>query len=282
MKKNNRLIAPFLKWVGGKRQLLSEIKNSFPKTYTSYYEPFIGGGAVLFDTQPKKATINDFNEELINVYKIIKEDPEGLISDLKTHKNESDYFYTLRVLDRDENFKNYSSIKKASRVIFLNKTCYNGLYRVNNSGEFNSPFGRYKNPNIVNEAIIKSVSHYLNNNDITILKGDFEEAVKGIKKGAFVYFDPPYHPVSASSNFTGYVQGGFGLSEQLRLKKLCDKLNKRGVNFLLSNSATPFIEDLYKDYEIRYVKASRSINSNAQKRGEINEVLICNYECFKS
>jgi len=278
MKRNNKLIAPFLKWVGGKRQLLPEIKSVFPKTYTAYYEPFIGGGAVLFNTQPKKATINDFNEELINVYKTIKENPEGLIADLKTHKNESDYFYNLRILDREEKFEYYSSIKKASRVIFLNKTCYNGLYRVNNSGEFNSPFGRYKNPNIVNEVTIKAVSHYLNTNDITILNGDFEEAVKGIKKGDFVYFDPPYHPVSASSNFTGYVQGGFGVSEQLRLKKLCDNLNKKGVKFLLSNSATQFIEDLYKDYEIRYVKASRSINSNAQKRGEIKEVLIRNYE----
>lgn len=278
MKRNNKLIAPFLKWVGGKRQLLAEIKSLFPKTYTAYYEPFIGGGAVFFNTQPKKATINDFNEELINVYKIIKENPEGLIADLKTHKNESDYFYNLRLLDREESFEHFSSIKKASRVIFLNKTCYNGLYRVNNSGEFNSPFGRYKNPNIVNEVTIKAVSNYLNNNDITILNGDFEEAVKGIKKGAFVYFDPPYHPISASSNFTGYVQGGFALSEQLRLKNLCDKLDKRGVKFLLSNSATQFIEDLYKDYEIRYVKASRSINSNAKKRGEIDEVLIRNYE----
>lgn len=276
--KKNKLIAPFLKWVGGKRQLMSAIKELIPKNYTIYYEPFIGGGAVLFDLQPPKAIINDFNEELINVYQTIKENPEKLISNLKTHKNESNYFYNLRVLDREENFKNLSSIKKASRVIYLNKTCYNGLYRVNNSGEFNSPFGKYKNPNIVNETTIKAVSKYLNTNDITILNGDFEEAVKGIKTGAFVYFDPPYYPVSESSNFTGYIQGGFDMHEQVRLRDLCNRLNKKGVRFLLSNSATQFIEDLYKDYKISYVKANRSINSNAKKRGEIDEVLIRNYE----
>jgi DNA adenine methylase len=276
--KKNKLIAPFLKWVGGKRQLMPAIKELIPKNYTNYYEPFIGGGAVLFDLQPKNAVINDFNEELINVYQTIKENPEELISDLKTHKNESDYFYDLRALDREENFENLSNIKKASRVIYLNKTCYNGLYRVNNSGEFNSPFGRYKNPNIVNETTIRAVSKYLNTNKITILNGDFEEALKGIKKGSFVYFDPPYHPVSASSNFTGYVQGGFDMYEQVRLRDLCNKLNEKGINFLLSNSATQFIEDLYKDYKISYVKANRSINSNAKKRGEIDEVLIRNYE----
>lgn len=276
--KKNKLIAPFLKWVGGKRQLMPAIKELIPKNYTNYYEPFIGGGAVLFDLQPKNAVINDFNEELINVYQTIKENPEELISDLKTHKNESHYFYDLRALDREDNFENLSNIKKASRVIYLNKTCYNGLYRVNNSGEFNSPFGRYKNPNIVNETTIRAVSKYLNTNKITILNGDFEEALKGIKKGSFVYFDPPYHPVSASSNFTGYVQGGFDMYEQVRLSDLCNKLNEKGINFLLSNSATQFIEDLYKEYKISYVKANRSINSNAKKRGEIDEVLIRNYE----
>lgn len=276
--KKNKLIAPFLKWVGGKRQLMPAIKELIPKKHTDYYEPFIGGGAVLFELQPKKAIINDFNEELINVYQTIKENPEELILDLKTHKNESDYFYDLRALDREESFKNMSNIKKASRVIYLNKTCYNGLYRVNNSGEFNSPFGRYKNPNIVNETTIRAVSKYLNTNNITILNGDFETALKGIKKGDFVYFDPPYHPVSSSSNFTGYIQGGFDMYEQVRLRDLCNELNKKGVSFLLSNSATQFIEDLYKDYKISYVKANRSINSNAKKRGEIDEVLIRNYE----
>ena len=278
--KKNKLVTPFLKWVGGKRQLIPVINESISKNFTNhnYYEPFVGGGAILFHLYPKKAVINDFNEELINVYKTIKENPEELITDLRTHKNDPDYFYDIRALDRKNDFLKLSDIERASRVIYLNKTCYNGLYRVNSSGEFNSPFGRYVNPNIVNESTIRAVSNYLNGNNITILNGDFEDALKGIKKGDFVYFDPPYHPVSASSNFTGYVQGGFLESDQIRLRDLCNKLHDEGVKFLLSNSATQFIKNLYKDYTIRYVKASRAINSNAKKRGEIDEVLIKNYE----
>lgn len=276
--KKNRLVSPFLKWVGGKRQLMSSIKDLMPNKYTTYYEPFIGGGAVLFDLQPKKAVINDFNKELINVYEVIKNSPEELINDLKEHKNDSDYFYQIRALDRQNNYDELSNLKKASRIIFLNKTCFNGLYRVNNSGEFNSPFGHYKNPNIINEPTIKSVSHFLNNNDIKILNGDFEESLKNIKKGAFVYFDPPYDPVSKSSNFTGYVQGGFGEKEQERLRDLCIKLDSKGIKFLLSNSSTEFITNLYQDFNIEFVKANRAINSNASKRGEIEEVLVRNYE----
>lgn len=274
----NKLVAPLLKWVGGKRQLMPAINAHFPEKISTYYEPFIGGGAVLFDLQPKKAVINDFNKELINVYEVVKNHVEDLIEDLKTHKNDPDYFYQIRALDRNEDFRQLSGIKKASRVIYLNKTCYNGLYRVNSSGEFNSPFGRYKNPNIVNEATLRAVNQFLNKNEITIKNGDFEEAVKGIRKGSFAYFDPPYDPVSTSANFTGYVQGGFNSADQLRLRNLCDRLDEKGVKFLLSNSATPFIEDLYKKYTKVYVKANRFINSNAKKRGEVDEVLIKNYE----
>lgn len=276
--KKNKLIAPFVKWVGGKRQLMPAINELLPKKYSTYYEPFVGGGAVLFEVQPKKAVVNDFNAELINTYNIIKKHPEALIEDLETHVNESDYFYQIRALDRRDHFDKVSNIKKASRVIYLNKTCYNGLYRVNSSGEFNSPFGKYKNPNIVNEVTIRAVSKYLNANDITIMNGDFENAVKKIRKGAFVYFDPPYHPVSKSSNFTGYVQGGFNADDQVRLRDLCDKLNQKGVQFLVSNSATKLILDLYKKYNINFVKANRAINSDATKRGEVDEVLIRNYE----
>ena len=274
----NRLIAPFLKWVGGKRQLMPTITKLMPKKFTNYYEPFVGGGAVLFYTQPKKAVINDLNEDLINVYKIIKDNPEELIADLKTHKNEAEYFYDIRILDRTKDFENLPNIKKASRVIFLNKTCYNGLYRVNNSGEFNSPFGRYKNPNIVNEITIRAVSKYLNNNDIQILNSDYEKVLENIEKGSFVYFDPPYHPISNSSNFTGYIQGGFNMCDQIRLRDLCDKLDKKGIKFLLSNSSALLIQDIYRKYNINYVKANRSINSNAKKRGEVDELIIKNYE----
>jgi len=271
-------IAPFLKWVGGKRQLIAAITELLPANIETYYEPFIGGGALLFHLKPKKAVINDFNRELINVYKVIKDDVENLIADLQTHKNESDYFYDLRIQDRQAGFEKWTAVKKASRVIYLNKTCFNGLYRVNRSGEFNAPFGRYKNPNIVNEKTLRAVSQYLNENDIKIHNEDFEAVLKKAKKEAFVYFDPPYDPVSKSANFTGYVQGGFGEADQIRLRNLCVKLDKKGIRFLLSNSATPFIENLYQDFTIQYVKAIRSINSNGKKRGGVDEVLIRNYE----
>ena len=276
--KSNKLVTPFVKWVGGKRQLLPVIQEKIPKKFSRYHELFIGGGALLFHLQPKKANINDVNEELINTYNVIKNNVNELIEDLKTHKNESDYFYELRALDRTPDFDLLTDIKRASRVIYLNKTCYNGLYRVNSSGEFNSPFGKYKNPNIVNEFTLKAVSNYLNSNDIRITNLDFESAARGLRKNDFVYLDPPYDPISKSSNFTGYSQGGFGRNEQNKLKELCDKLNSKGSKFLLSNSATPFIIELYKDYNISYVKANRSINSDSSKRGEIDEVLIKNYE----
>ena len=223
--------------------------------------------------------VNDINEELINVYKVIRDHVEELIEDLKRHKNEADYFYKIRELDRDkEKYNQLTSTQKASRILYLNKTCYNGLFRVNQQGEFNTPFGRYKNPNIVNENTLRAVSSYFNKAKITFKCGDFEEAVKGVRKGSFVYFDPPYDPVSVSANFTGYDKGGFDRDEQIRLKKLCDKLNSKKVNFLLSNSATDFILDLYKDYNITIVKAKRAINSKADKRGAVNEVLVKNYE----
>ncbi len=278
MKVKNSLVSPVLKWVGGKRQLLDEIQKYFPKKYSKYYEPFLGGGAVLFYFQPKKAVINDFNSELINVYRVIKDNVEELITDLKKHKNEEEYFYMTRNIDREDSYSILTPIEKASRIIYLNKTCYNGLFRVNNAGEFNTPFGRYKNPNIVNEVTLRAVSSYFNANEIKIMQGDYEEALEGIKKGSFVYFDPPYDPVSTSSSFTGYTQNGFKKEEQERLKNVCDRLNERGVKFLLSNSATEYIRELYKDYRIEIVKANRHINSIAENRGEIDEVLIRNYE----
>jgi DNA adenine methylase len=274
----NKLVAPFLKWVGGKRQIMPEIVAQLPENIKTYVEPFIGGGAVLFYIQPKKAIINDFNSELINVYRIIKNNLEELIIDLQKHKNESDYFYEIRGVDRTEKFKKMTEIEKASRVIYLNKTCFNGLYRVNNSGEFNSPFGRYKNPNIVNEPTLRAVSHYLNENDIQLQNTDYEEIMKAADKNSFIYLDPPYHPISESSNFTGYVQGGWGVDNQARLKKACDELTEKGVRFLQSNSSAELIKELYKDYIICSVKANRAINSDGTKRGGIEELLIKNYE----
>ncbi|ALJ26293.1 DNA adenine methylase [Porphyromonas gingivalis] len=276
----NKLIAPFLKWVGGKRQLIPEIKNLLPKGILShpYYEPFIGGGALLFELQPKNATINDYNEELINVYKVIRDNPHELIEDLKKHKNTAEYFYEIRAIDRNPLFINLTDIERASRIIYLNKTCYNGLYRVNNAGEFNSPFGKYKNPNIVNEPVIKAVSKYLNTAKIQIFNGDYQTILKDIPRSSFVYLDPPYHPISQSANFTGYVQGGWDEKDQIRLRNVCNTLNERGIKFLLSNSSSDFIKEIYSDYNIYVVQATRAVNSDSSKRGQVSEFLINNYE----
>lgn len=276
----NKLIVPFVKWVGGKRQLIEQIKPVLPKNIAKlkYFEPFIGGGAMFFHLQNKHSIINDFNADLVNAYNVVKNNLDDLIESLKKHQNTPEYFYKIRELDRNEDFKNLSNIERASRLIYLNKTCYNGLYRVNNSGEFNSPFGNYKNPNIVNEPTLKAVNNFLSEHNITIHNDDYAVATQTADEKSFVYFDPPYHPLSESSNFTGYVQGGWGIEDQIRLKKLCDELTKRNVKFLLSNSSSAFIKDLYKDYDIRIIQANRAINSVADKRGAVDEVLIRNYE----
>ena len=275
----NKLVAPVLKWVGGKRQLLDTLKPLFPKGYKSYCEPFIGGGAVLFSIQPKNAYVNDINAELINVYNVIQNDVDELIELLKLMKNDSKFFYEIRDWDRDrEKYQSLSEVQKAARIIYLNKTCYNGLYRVNNAGEFNSPFGSYKNPNIVNEPVLRAVSNYFNKANIHFTTGDYSLVLKNIPKGTFVYLAPPYDPISTSSNFTGYSRGGFGREEQIRLKAFCDKLDSRGIKFMLSNSATEFILDQYQNYKITRVQAKRSINSVGSKRGNVDEVVVTNYE----
>lgn len=276
--KKNPTVAPVLKWVGGKRQLLPILRGKIPKEYTVYYEPFVGGGAVLFDLQPAKAVVNDLNEELINLYKVIRDQVEELILDLGKHKNEADYFYSIRELDRDRKaYAKLSEVERASRLIYLNKTCYNGLFRVNQQGEFNAPFGSYKNPNIVNENVVRAVSAFFISSQVEFRCGDFSNAVAGIEPGSFVYFDPPYDPISESASFTGYHQGGFDRSEQVRLKMMCDTLSAQGVKFLLSNSATDFILDLYQEYEVQIVQARRAINSKANRRGNVPEVLVKNY-----
>ena len=274
----NKLVVPFLKWAGGKRQLMPEIRKMLPKGVTNhpYYEPFIGGGALFFELLPKRAVINDYNEELINVYTVIRDNPSEL--DLKRHKNTAEYFYKIRAIDRQPLFSNLTRIERASRIIYLNKTYYNGLYRVNNAGEFNSPFGRYKNPNIVNEPVIKAVSKYLNSSQIQISSCDYALILKDAPTDSFVYLDPPYHPVSEGSSFTGYVQGGWDEGEQLRLRDVCNRLSERGIKFILSNSASDFIREIYSDYNIHIVQAKRSVNSNPSRRGQVDEFLIRNYE----
>ena len=276
----NKLVSPFLKWVGGKRQSISSILKYLPQNVGSYnyIEPFVGGGALLFHLQPQTAKINDLNSELINVYNIIKNNIDELLDDLKKHKNNADYFYKIRSLDRSPKYHQLSEVQRASRIIFLNKTCFNGLYRVNNAGEFNTPYGRYKNPNIVNEPTLKAVNKYLNANNIEVFSLDYENVLTAATKNSFVYLDPPYHPVSESSNFTGYIQGGWSSRDQERLKSVCSSLDKKGIKFLLSNSSTAFIKNLYKNYSIVTIRANRTINSDGEKRGEVDEVLIRNYE----
>ena len=277
----NPLVKPFVKWAGGKRQLVPTIlANYLPKNYNlqTYYEPFIGGGALLFSLQPKKAVINDSNAELINCYRIIKNSLDELIEDLKNHKNDEYYYYEIRDWDREKNFKSKTEVQRASRIIFLNKTCYNGLFRVNSQGQFNVPFGKYKNPNILDIAVLKAVNKYLNENQVTILNSDFQKAVKDAKRGDFIYFDPPYDPVSETASFTGYDVNGFNKQEQRRLKEVFDDLNSRGCHILLSNAYTEFIEYLYKDYLHTKISAIRAINCNGKKRGKVDEILVKNYE----
>jgi DNA adenine methylase len=283
--KINPLVRPFLKWAGGKRQLLPEIVKYVPKRTSkhTYYEPFIGGGALLFELQPPKAVINDSNKELINCYKVIRDSLDELMEELSKDKysNSETSYYEMRDLDRStKKYEILSEVEKAARIIYLNKTCYNGLFRVNSQGQFNVPFGRYKNPNFLDDAVLRAVNKYLNSNNITLLNQDFAEAVKDAKRGDFVYLDPPYDPVSETASFTGYDVNGFNRDEQKRLKKVFDDLHKRGCKVMLSNSCTDFILDLYKDYQdtIIKVRATRSINSNALKRGMVDEVLVLNYE----
>jgi DNA adenine methylase len=283
--KINPLVRPFLKWAGGKRQLLPEIVKYVPKRISkhTYYEPFIGGGALLFQLQPPKAVINDSNTELINCYKVIRDSLDELIEELSKDKytNSETSYYGMRDLDRStKEYENLSEVEKAARIIYLNKTCYNGLFRVNSQGQFNVPFGRYKNPNILDNAVLRAVNKYLKSDTITLLTQDFAKAVQSAKKGDFVYLDPPYDPVSETASFTGYDVNGFNRDEQKRLKEEFDALHKRGCKVMLSNSCTDFIRDLYKDdqYTIIKVRATRSINSNALKRGMVDEVLVLNYE----
>ena len=279
------LVKPYLKWAGGKRQLLPEIKRFLPANLGKlrYYEPFIGAGALFFDRQPRRAVISDTNAELILTYKVIRDNVNDLISALIAHKtqNSEEYYYQVREQDRDCNrFAALTEIEKAARLIYLNKTCYNGLYRVNSQGMFNVPYGRYTNPVICDEPIIRAIHKYLcrDNTEIKILHGDFAAAVADAERNSFIYFDPPYHSLG-NTNFTGYQAGGFGEAEQERLRNVFVERTNAGAKCLLSNSDTPFIRELYNDerFEIISVKAKRAINSDSAGRGEVDEVLVKNW-----
>lgn len=279
MKKTNVLVRPFLKWAGGKRQLLSVLKERVPaqSQHGTYYEPFLGGGALFLDLQPKQAVVSDSNEELINCYEVVRDAVEELIIALEQHPNIAEHYYKVREWDRCENYAQISCVERAARIIYLNKTCFNGLFRVNSQGQFNVPFGQYTNPNIVDKGVLRAVHEYLKNSNVTILHEDFEKAISSARRGDFIYFDPPYDPVSSTASFTGYDVNGFGKNEQRRLKAVFDDLNNRGCKVLLSNAYTPFIADLYQGYQQVKVEASRAINSNGNGRGKVEEILVMNY-----
>lgn len=271
---------PFIKWVGGKRGLLEQILPLFPKDFNNYYEPFIGGGAVFFELfskgllNNKKIILSDINSELVNAYNIVKNNPNKLISKLEEYKKEhcKEFYYKIRELDRKENYSNLSNLEKATRFIYLNKTCFNGLYRVNKKGYFNTPIGSYKNPNIADKDTILNASEALQN--VEIKQQSFKDVLKYAKKDDFVYFDPPYYPLNTTSNFTSYDSNCFLEDEQFELFEIFDKLADIGVKVVKSNSDTDFIKDLYKKYDIQIVNANRFINSKSSGRGKISEVLI--------
>lgn len=266
---------PFIKWAGGKGKLLRQIVSRLPQRFNRYFEPFLGGGALFFHLQPEKAWLFDINDELINCYLAVRDRPKLLINDLKKHKHDEDYFYTLRDLDRSPRFKKLSAIRRASRLIYLNRTCFNGLYRVNAKGHFNVPFGDYVNPKIVDQENILNCSKVLKKARIKCARYSAVERIT--KEGDFVYFDPPYEPLSASSNFTNYSSHGFTAADQEELRNLCDRLHMMGVFFMVSNSYSPLVLNLYSRYRISVIEAHRAINADGAKRGKVNEVIITNY-----
>lgn len=274
-------IKPVLKWAGGKRQLIKYIQKEYPQKFNNYFEPFIGGASVFFDLKPTKITyINDFNPEIINVYETIKNFPNELIHKLEKHnRNHSkEYYYRIRNLDRDEEaFANIDNISKAARTIYLNRTCYNGLFRVNRKGYFNTPMGRYVNPLICDKDNILNISAYFNSSKINFSCGDFSKILLKAKKNDFVYLDPPYYPISVSSSFTDYTKNGFSKEDQLRLFEACKKLDEKKALFMQSNSDCDFIWELYKDFNIEKIPVKRYINSKSNGRKQIFELIIKNY-----
>jgi DNA adenine methylase len=276
---------PFIKWVGGKTQLLPKLLGLIPKEIKTYYEPFLGGGAVFWalakEGRFEQAILNDWNEELTNTYKVVRDKPESLIEQLTIFADEykanpEETFSTIRAYDREDITK-YNPVVRAARMIFLNKTCYNGLYRVNKAGQFNSPFGEFKTPPTVCDAQnIRDCSAVLEKVP-TIHTGDFALIAEMATEGDVVYFDPPYEPVSDTADFTSYTEVGFGREDQLRLASLFKKLAERGVRVLMSNHDTPSIREMYAGFEVIQVPARRNINSKGSKRGHVMEVVVVSH-----
>ena len=272
---------PFVKWVGGKRQLLRQFRElglyppeDFNPITNTYYEPFVGGGAVFFDLLPKNAELSDLNNELVTTYNVIKNNVGELTQSLQKHIYDKEYYLEVRA----KKVEDLSDVEIASRFIFLNRTGFNGLYRVNKSGQFNVPFGRYNNPVICDEDNLRRVSDALQ--DVTITHQDYKKVLKTAKSGDFIYLDPPYYPINATSSFTSYTAEGFLEKEQTELRDTFVKLHKKGCFVMLSNSDTPFINELYSELDgitINKITAGRAINSKGSGRGKITEVLVTNY-----
>ena len=271
---------PFVKWAGGKRQIIDKLKQYIPTNYNCYYEPFVGGGALFFELSPKKAVINDSNAELMNVYQVLLDHDKytkmcKVLNQYEANHSEEQY-YEIRNKDKEKSFSRLSDYKKAARTVYLNKSCFNGLYRVNSKGQFNVPFNKNKKVNTYDGENLLTIHMYLTMNDIKIECVDFEKSVATAKKGDFVYFDPPYD--SDTHTFNSYTEEGFGKEEQRRLAKVFKELDERGVYVMLSNHNTLLVQELYKDYSIHVIEAKRSINSKGNKRGNVEEVIITNYE----
>jgi DNA adenine methylase len=261
---------PFLKWAGGKRQLLPELRKHMPPRFDRYYEPFVGGGALFFELAtnrvPLEAVIGDTNLELIRTYRAVRNDVESVVDCLKLYKNSESLFYEARANPPVDD------VEFAAWFIYMNKVCFNGLYRVNKKGEFNVPFGKYANPKICDEETLRACSVALQ--DVRIVPWQFEQTVEDASKGDFVYFDPPYVPVTVTSNFTSYTKDGFSSADHQRLADCARDLKRRGVFVVLSNSQCSAIHELYAGWEIIEVDARRAINSKGSKRGVVKEVII--------
>lgn len=274
---------PFIKWVGGKRGLLSQIIPLIPKEFNNYFEPFVGGGALFFELyslgllKDKKVYLFDINAELINAYNIVKNSPSELIKNLREFKKKhsKEFYYEIRAWDREENFLKKNDVLRATRFIYLNKTCFNGLYRVNSKGYHNVPIGHYKNPNICDELVIYNASEALQK--ATILNTSYKDVMKYTSKDDFVYFDPPYYPLTQTSSFTSYSEFSFLDKEQIELFEVFKKLNKKECKVAHSNSDTDFIKKLYDEFHIEEIQANRFINSKSSGRGKISEVLARNF-----
>ena len=262
---------PFLKWVGGKGQLLPQMQALLPRTFGRYFEPFVGGAALFFHLLPERASLTDVNAELVDCYRAVRDEVEDVIHALEAHEYDEAHYYRVRAQD----LAGMSLAERAARTIFLNKTGYNGLYRVNKSGGFNVPFGRYVNPGFRNAesfANLRACARALR--DVKLEVRDFGAVVRHARAGDFVYFDPPYVPVSSTSDFTSYVPGGFGREDQERLAEVFGRLAAKGVHVMLSNSDTPEVRALYGRFRIDRVLAARSVNSKPGKRGKVGEVVV--------